>query len=543
MHSDPLWFKDAVFYEIYVRGFYDSNGDGIGDFRGLTEKLDYLQWLGVDCLWLLPMYASPLRDGGYDISDYYSILPEYGTIEDFKEFLDAAHARGLRVIIDLVLNHTSDEHPWFRDSRSSTSSSKRDWYVWSETDLKYGGARIIFLDSERSNWAWDEQSGQFYWHRFFTHQPDLNYDNPEVQNAVLEVISFWLEMGVDGFRLDAVPYLYEREGTNCENLAETHYFIKMLRRFVDERYPGRLLLAEANQWPEDVVEYFGQGDECHMCYHFPIMPRLFMSLRQEDRLPIVEILNRTPAIPATTQWGMFLRNHDELTLEMVTDEERDYLYAEYAIERRMRLNLGIRRRLAPLMDNGRRRIELLNALLFSLPGSPFLYYGDEIGMGDNIYMGDRDGVRTPMQWSLDRNAGFSRADFAQLYFPINMDPVYGYQSVNVEAQRRHSTSLLHWMRQMITMRKKHAVFGRGSLEFLHPENRKVLAFTRRYEGETVLCLYNLARSSQPVLLDLSQYEGMTPMDLQYQVPFPLIEARPYQLALNEYGFYWLLLTK
>jgi maltose alpha-D-glucosyltransferase / alpha-amylase len=543
IHSDHLWYKDAVFYEIYVRGFYDSNADGIGDFRGLTEKLDYLKWLGVDCLWLLPMCASPLRDGGYDISDYYSILPEYGTLDDFRTFLDAAHARGMRVIIDLVLNHTSDEHPWFRESRSSVNSPKRDWYVWSETDLKYAGARIIFLDTERSNWAWDEQSGQFYWHRFFSHQPDLNYDNPEVQLAILDVISFWLDMGVDGFRLDAVPYLYEREGTNCENLPETHAFIKRLRRFVDERYPGRLLLAEANQWPEDVVAYFGQGDECHMCYHFPIMPRLFMALRQEDRLPIVEILNRTPAITETAQWGMFLRNHDELTLEMVTDEERDYLYAEYANDRRMRLNLGIRRRLAPLMDNGRRRIELLNALLFSLPGSPFLYYGDEIGMGDNIYMGDRDGVRTPMQWSLDRNAGFSKADFAQLYFPINMDPVYGYQSVNVEAQHRHSTSLLHWMRQMITMRKKHPVFGRGSLEFLHPENRKVLAFTRSYENETVLCIYNLARSSQPVLLDLSRYEGMTPMDLQYQQPFPRVEDRPYQLALNEYGFYWLLLAE
>jgi maltose alpha-D-glucosyltransferase / alpha-amylase len=541
IHSDPLWYKDAVFYEIYVRGFYDSNADGIGDFRGLTEKLDYLKWLGVDCLWLLPMYASPLRDGGYDIADYYSILPEYGALEDFKNFLDAAHARGMRVITDLVLNHTSDEHPWFRESRSSVNSPKRDWYVWSETDFKYTGARIIFLDTERSNWAWDEQSGQFYWHRFFSHQPDLNYDNPEVQQAVLDVISFWLEMGVDGFRLDAVPYLYEREGTNCENLPETHDFIKRLRRFVDERYPGRVLLAEANQWPEDVVAYFGQGDECHMCYHFPIMPRLFMALRQEDRLPIVEILNRTPAIPEIAQWGMFLRNHDELTLEMVTDEERDYLYAEYANDRRMRLNLGIRRRLAPLMDNGRRRIELLNALLFSLPGSPFLYYGDEIGMGDNIYLGDRDGVRTPMQWSVDRNAGFSKADFAQLYFPLNMDPVYGYQSVNVEAQHRHSTSLLHWMRQMIMMRKKHHVFGRGSLEFLHPENRKVLAFTRSYEDETVLCIYNLSRSSQPVLLDLSPYEGMTPVDLQYQEPFPRIEARPYQLALNEYGFYWLLL--
>ena len=542
IHPDPLWYKDAVFYEVYVRGFHDSNGDGIGDFRGLTEKLDYLQWLGIDCLWLLPMYPSPVRDGGYDISDYYSILPEYGELEDFKNFLSAAHERGLRVITDLVLNHTSDEHPWFRDSRSSVNSPKRDWYVWSETDLKYTGARIIFLDTERSNWAWDEQSGQFYWHRFFSHQPDLNFDNPEVQQAMLDIVRFWLDLGVDGFRLDAIPYLYEREGTNCENLPETHSFIKRLRRFVDEHYPGRLLLAEANQWPEDVVSYFGQGDECHMCYHFPIMPRIYMALRQEDRLPIVEILNRTPPIPENTQWGLFLRNHDELTLEMVTDEERDYLYNEYANDRRMRVNLGIRRRLAPLMDNGRRRIELLNALLFSLPGSPFLYYGDEIGMGDNIYLGDRDGVRTPMQWSLDRNAGFSRADFARLYFPLNMDPVYGYQSVNVEAQQRHSTSLLHWMRQMILSRKKHPVFGRGSLDFLHPENRKVLAFTRSYDDETVLCVYNLARSSQPVRLDLSRYRGMTPVDLQYRVPFPRVEEQPYQLALNEYGFYWFLMT-
>jgi len=537
------WYKDAVFYEVHVKAFYDADGNGAGDFAGLTQKLDYIRDLGVDCLWILPMYPSPLKDDGYDIADFYGIHASYGTVQDFQTFMDAAHERGLRVIADLVMNHTSDQHPWFQAARADRASPYRDYYVWSDSDERYRDARIIFTDTEKSNWSWDPVAKQYYWHRFFSHQPDLNYDNPEVQQAVLEAISFWLEMGVDGFRLDAVPYLYEREGTNCENLPETHAFIKRLRGFVDESYPGRFLLAEANQWPEDVVAYFGQGDECHMCYHFPIMPRLFMALRQEDRLPIVEILNRTPAIPETAQWGMFLRNHDELTLEMVTDEERDYLYAEYANERRMRLNLGIRRRLAPLMDNGRRRIELLNALLFSLPGSPFLYYGDEIGMGDNIYMGDRDGVRTPMQWSLDRNAGFSRADFAQLYFPINMDPVYGYQSVNVEAQQRHSTSLLHWMRQMIMMRKKHPVFGRGSLEFLHPENRKVLAFTRSYDGETVLCLYNLARSSQPVLLDLSRYEGMTPMDLQYQVPFPPIEMRLYQLALNEYGFYWLLLKK
>ncbi|MCI0662818.1 MAG: maltose alpha-D-glucosyltransferase [Acidobacteria bacterium] len=539
--SDPLWFKDAIFYEVYVRGFHDSNADGIGDFRGLTEKLDYLQWLGINCLWLLPFYNSPLRDAGYDISDYYSILPEYGTLENFKEFLSAAHARGIRVIADLVLNHTSDEHSWFQEARNSHESPKRDWYVWSDDDTKYGEARIIFSDTERSNWAWDENSRSFYWHRFFNHQPDLNYDNPQVQQAIMEVVAFWLEMGIDGFRLDAVPYLFEREGTNCENLYETHTFIKRLRAYVDSRFPGKVLLAEANQWPEDVVAYFGEGDECHMCYHFPIMPRLFIALRQENRLPIVEILERTPVITTIGQWGMFLRNHDEMTLEMVTDEERDYLYGEYAKDRRMRLNMGIRRRLAPLLDNSRRRIELLNALLFSLPGSPFLYYGDEIGMGDNIYLGDRDGVRTPMQWSADRNSGFSHADFERLYFPVIMDPVYGYQSVNVEAQQRHPTSLLHWMRQMIMLRKQHQVFSRGNISFIKPANMKVLAFTRSYQGETVLCVFNLAFSSQPVQLNLREYVGMTLVDLQYQTKFPRIEEQPYQLALNECGFFWFLL--
>jgi maltose alpha-D-glucosyltransferase / alpha-amylase len=541
LDPDPLWYKDAIFYAVYVRGFYDATGDGVGDFRGLTEKLDYLEWLGVNCIWLLPFYASPLQDGGYDISDYYSILPEYGTLDDLKNFLSAAHRRGIRVIADLVLNHTSDQHPWFQEARVSPDSPKRGWYVWSDTDHKYGDARIIFLDSERSNWSWDEQSKEFYWHRFFKNQPDLNYDNPDLQQAIIDVVSFWLNLGFDGFRLDAVPYLYEREGTNCENLPETHGFIKRLRAYIDANYSGRLLLAEANQWPEDVVAYFGDSDECQMCYHFPIMPRLFIALRQENRLPIVEILERTPLIPTTAQWGMFLRNHDELTLEMVTDEERDYLYQEYANDRRMRLNMGIRRRLAPLLDNGRRRIELLNALLFSLPGSPFLYYGDEIGMGDNIYLGDRDGVRTPMQWSADRNSGFSRCDFAQLYFPLIMDPVYGYQSVNVEAQQRHSTSLLHWMRQMIKLRKKHQVFGRGTISFIKPENPRIFAFIRSYEGETILCIYNLARSSQPVQLDLSDFQGMTPVDLQYQVVFPQITSQPYQLALNEYGFYWFML--
>jgi maltose alpha-D-glucosyltransferase/alpha-amylase len=538
---DPLWYKDAIFYSVYVRGFYDATGDGIGDFRGLTEKLDYLEWLGVNCIWLLPFYASPMQDGGYDISDYYSIQPEYGTMDDLKNFLSAAHRRGIRVIADLVLNHTSDQHPWFQEARLSKDSPKRDWYVWSDTEQKYTDARIIFLDTERSNWSWDEQSKEFYWHRFFSNQPDLNYDNPELQQAIIDVVTFWLDLGIDGFRLDAVPYLFEREGTNCENLPETHVFIKQLRAYIDSHYSGRLLLAEANQWPEDVVAYFGDGDECQMCYHFPIMPRLFIALRQENRLPIVEILERTPLIPITAQWGMFLRNHDELTLEMVTDEERDYLYQEYANDRRMRLNMGIRRRLAPLLDNGRRRIELLNALLFSLPGSPFLYYGDEIGMGDNIYLGDRDGVRTPMQWSADRNSGFSRADFAQLYFPIIMDPVYGYQAVNVEAQQRHSTSLLHWMRQMIKLRQKHRVFGRGTISFIKPENHRIFAFIRSYEDETVLCIYNLARSSQPVQLDLSEYQGMIPVDLQYQVEFPRITSQPYQMALNEYGFYWFML--
>ena len=537
------WYKDAIFYEVYVRGFYDSSGDGVGDFRGLTAKLDYLQWLGITCIWLLPFYESPQRDGGYDISDYYAVLQEYGTIADFKRFLDAAHDKGIRVIADLVINHTSDQHPWFQDARSSPSSAKRDWYVWSDSDQKYSQARIIFTDTERSNWTWDEQAGAFYWHRFFSHQPDLNYNNPEVRQAILDVVSFWLDLGIDGFRVDAVPYLFEREETNCENLPETHEFLKTLRRFCEERYPNALLLAEANQWPEDVVQYFGAGDEFHMGYNFPIMPRFFMALRQEDRRPIVEILERTPEIPASCQWGMFLRNHDELTLEMVTDEERDYLYNEYAKDRRMRVNIGIRRRLAPLMDNGRRRIELLHALLFSLPGSPFLYYGDEIGMGDNIYLGDRDGVRTPMQWTADRNAGFSQADFARLYFPIIMDPVYGYQAVNVEAQQRYGTSLLNWVREMIHLRKRHPVFGRGAINLIKPENRKVFAFTRSYLEETVLCVFNLAQSAQPVELNLSEYSGCTPIEMMGEAEFPLVGAPPYQLALAPRGFYWFLLSK
>ena len=535
------WYKDAIFYEVYVRGFYDSNSDGVGDFRGLTKKLDYLEWLGVNCIWLLPFYESPLRDGGYDIADYYAVLPEYGTLDDFKEFLAAAHSRNIRVIADLVINHTSDQHQWFQEERRSKDSQRRNWYVWSDTDQKYLDARIIFADTERSNWTWDEEAKAFYWHRFFSHQPDLNYDNPQVQQAMLDVVSFWLELGVDGLRVDAVPYLFEREGTNCENLPETHEFLRRLRKFVADKYPSALLLAEANQWPEDVVQYFGVGDEFHMAYHFPIMPRLFMALRQEDRRPIVEILERTPTIPENCQWGMFLRNHDELTLEMVTDEERDYLYDEYAKDRRMRLNVGIRRRLAPLTDNGRRRIELLHALLLSLPGSPFLYYGDEIGMGDNIYLGDRDGVRTPMQWSADRNAGFSQADFARLYFPVIMDPVYGYQAVNVEAQQRYGTSLLNWVREMIHLRQRHPVFGRGSLEFVKPSNRKVFAFTRTDDHEAMLCVFNLSQFSQAAELDLAAHVDRVPFEMMGSTQFPTIGEHPYQLALGPRGFYWFVL--
>ena len=540
LRDDPLWFKDAVFYEVYVRGFYDSDGDGVGDFRGLTEKLDYLEWLGVDCLWLLPMYESPLRDGGYDIADYYKILPEYGTLEEFRQFLDDAHRRGIRVITDLVINHTSDQHPWFKEASRSPDSPKRDWYVWSDTPELYKEARIIFTDTEKSNWTWCESAQGFYWHRFFSHQPDLNYDNPDVQQAMFDAVDYWLDFGIDGFRADAVPYLYEREGTNCENLPETHAFLKKLRAHIEAKHPNALLLAEANQWPEDVVAYFGggDGDEFHMGYHFPIMPRLFMALRQEDRRPIVEILERTPDIPTNCQWGMFLRNHDELTLEMVTDEERDYLYNEYAKDRRMRLNVGIRRRLAPLLDNNQRRIQLLHALLFSLPGSPFLYYGDEIGMGDNIYLGDRDGVRTPMQWSSDRNAGFSRCDFEKLYFPAINNPVYGYQSVNVESQMRYDASLLNWMRQMILLRKEHHVFGRGTMRFVKPENRKIFAFVREYERDTVLCVFNLSQFAQPVELDLSEFEGRTPVEMLGKTRFPVVTAQPYQLSFGPWGFLW-----
>ena len=542
--SDPLWFKRAVFYEIHLRGFFDANADGSGDFRGLTEKLDYLQWLGIDVIWLLPMYSSPLRDGGYDIADYRLVHADYGTMEDVQAFIDAAHERGIRVIADLVMNHTSSDHEWFQRSRKAPPGSpERDWYVWSDTVHKYEDARIIFTDTETSNWTWDEEAGAYYWHRFFAHQPDLNFDNPEVQEAMLDALRFWLELGLDGFRLDAVPYLYERDGTNGENLPETHDFLKKVRTTVDAEYPDRVLLAEANQWPEDVVEYFGDGDECHMAFHFPVMPRMFMAHRREEATPIYEILERTPPIPDNCQWGLFLRNHDELTLEMVTDEERDYMYAEYAKDPRMKINVGIRRRLAPLLDGGRGEMELMHAILFSLPGSPVLYYGDEIAMGDNVFLGDRDGVRTPMQWTGDRNGGFSRADFAQLYAPPLMDPVYGYQAVNVEAQLRTPTSFLRWLKRFIALRKEHPVFGLGTYEPLEPSNPKIFAHVRRYEDDIALCVHNLARSAQAVELDLSEFRGRHPEEMFGRTRFPKLGELPYLLTLAPRGFFWFLLRE
>ncbi len=545
--GDPQWYRTATFYEILVRGFYDANNDGAGDLPGVIAKLDYLQWLGVDCLWLLPFYQSPLRDGGYDISDFFTILPEYGQLADVVELVEEAHKRGMRVIADLVMNHTSDQHPWFLESRRDRTNPKADWYVWSHDDQRWPEARIIFVDSEKSNWAYDPVRGQYYWHRFFSHQPDLNYDNPEVADAMLDVVRFWLDLGLDGFRLDAVPYLFERDGTNGENLPETHEYLKRLRKEVDNDFPGRVLLAEANQWPEDVVDYFGDGDECHMCFHFPVMPRLFMAIRREQRYPVTEILGRTPPIPESCQWGIFLRNHDELTLEMVTDDERDYMYSEYAKDPRMKRNIGIARRLRPLVDNDRRVAELLHALLFSLPGSPILYYGDEIGMGDNIYLGDRDSVRTPMQWSPDRNAGFSRADFAQLYLPPLMDPVYGYQACNVEAQMRDGSSMLHWTKRMLEVRKRHPVFGTGSFEVISTENPSVLAYVRTTsddwsEGDTVLGVFNLSRLAQPAELPLQQYRGATPIELLGRVPFPRIGDLPYFVTLAPYSFYWFQLV-
>ena len=543
--TDPLWYKDAVIYELHVRAFCDSNGDGIGDFPGLISKLDYLQDLGVTCLWLLPFFPSPLRDDGYDIANYTDVNPSYGTLGDFKAFLDAAHARNLQVMIELVINHTSDQHPWFKASRlAPPGSPERAMYVWSDTDELYQDARIMFTDTEKSNWTWDETAKAYYWHRFFAHQPDLNFDNPLVLEEVLKAMRFWLDMGVDGLRMDAIPYLIERDGTSCENLPETHDLIRRLRAAIDAEYQNRLVLAEANQWPADVRPYFGDGDECHMAFHFPLMPRIYMALRQEDRLPITDIMAQTPPIPDSCQWGLFLRNHDELTLEMVTADERDYMYFAYSADPRMRVNVGIRRRLAPLVDNNRRRIELLNSLLLSFPGTPILYYGDEIGMGDNIYLGDRNGVRTPMQWTSDRNAGFSRCDPARLYFPVIMDPIYGYQVVNVEAQQADQSSLLHWTRNMIALRKLFQVFGRGTLRFLTPANRKVLAYLRDLDHsdgthETVLCLANLSRFAQPVSLDLSAYEGMEPVEMLGYVPFPTITAEPYALSLAPYSFLWL----
>ncbi len=536
--GDPLWYKDALIYQLHVKAFLDSNANGIGDFKGLTEKLDYLQDLGVTALWLLPMYPSPFKDDGYDIANYLEIHPEYGTLQEFKSFLQEAHRRDLRVITELVVNHTSDQHPWFQEARRNPASPYRDYYVWSDTDKKFADTRIIFTDTEKSNWAWDPEAKMYYWHRFFSHQPDLNYDNPAVRREVIDVMKFWLDMGVDGLRADAVPYLVEREGTSCENLAETHTVLKEIRKAVDEAYPDRMLLAEANQWPVDVRPYFGNGDEFHMAFHFPLMPRIFMAIKKEDRHPITEIMSQTPPIPPNCQWGLFLRNHDELTLEMVTHDERDYMYREYAADPRMKINIGIRRRLAPLMDNDRRKIELLNSLLFTMPGTPIIYYGDELGMGDNIYLGDRNGVRTPMQWTGDRNAGFSKADTAMLYSPLNVDPVYGYQALNVEAQVRVPNSLLNWTKRMLAVRKRYKTFGRGTLEWIKPANRAILAYVRKYGGETLLMVHNLAGSAQPVELDLRRFIGAEVIELLNEVRFPQVAEHPYQLSLAPYGFFW-----
>jgi maltose alpha-D-glucosyltransferase/alpha-amylase len=545
--NDRLWYKDAIIYQLHVKAFFDANDDGIGDFAGLTRRLDYLQDLGVTALWLLPFYPSPLRDDGYDIADYRNVNPRYGTMRDFRALVRECHDRGIRVVTELVVNHTSDQHAWFQRARTARpGSSHRDFYVWSDTDQKYLGTRIIFLDTEKSNWTWDPIAQAYFWHRFYSHQPDLNYDNPRVLKEVLSVLHFWLRMGVDGLRLDAVPYLVEREGTNCENLAETHAVLKRIRAEIDAHYSDRMLLAEANQWPEDVLPYFGDlskgGDECHMNFHFPLMPRIYMAVAQEDRHPITDIMRQTPEIPESCQWAIFLRNHDELTLEMVTDRERDYLWNFYAHDRRMRINLGIRRRLAPLMDNDRRKIELLNSLLFSMPGTPIVYYGDEIGMGDNVFLGDRDGVRTPMQWTSDRNGGFSRADPASLYLPAIADPVYGYGALNVEAQQRSPSSLLNWMKRLIEVRKAHRAFSRGTLRFLYPGNRKVLAYVREYGDEAILCVANLSRSAQAVELDLARHKGCVPVEMIGRSEFPPVGELSYLLTLPAYGFYWFSLA-
>lgn len=542
MKNDPLWYKDAIIYELHVKAFFDSNRNGYGDFPGLTQKLDYLQDLGITCIWLLPFYKTPLKDDGYDISDFYEVSPEYGTREEFQKFVEAAHQRNIKVLIELVLNHTSDQHPWFIEARSSKTSKKRDFYVWSDDPGKYKNARIIFSDTEKSNWTFDPVSGQYYWHRFFSHQPDLNYDNPEVQKAMLDILTFWLDTGVDGFRLDAVPYLFEREGTSCESLPETHAFLKKMRAEMEKRFKDRIFIAEANQTPEIVRPYFAEGDECHMVFHFPLMPRLFIAIRKEDSLPIVEIMQRTPAIPDNCQWGLFLRNHDELTLEMVTAEERDYMHKEFAQDPKSIINLGIRRRLAPLMNGGRRQLELLHSLLFSLPGTPIIYYGDEIGMGDNIHLGDRNGVRTPMQWNANKNAGFSEIAAEDLYSPVIVDPVYGYQAVNVDAQNMTPSSFLHWMKRMIRIRKSYKAFGRGSIEFLEHQNVKVLAYVRVYENETILIVNNLSRYSQPVELDLKKYKGRIPIELWGNTKFPPIGDLPYFFTLGPHSFYWFQLT-
>jgi maltose alpha-D-glucosyltransferase / alpha-amylase len=569
--EQPDWYQRAVFYEVHTRGFFDANDDGIGDLMGLREKLDYLEWLGIDCLWLLPYYPSPMRDGGYDISDFFTVHPDLGTVDDLVTFLDDAHRRGIRVIADLVMNHTSDQHPWFVESSATRTNPKADWYVWNDDDQRWPEARVVFVDVETSNWKWEPQREQYYWHRFYSHQPDLNYENPEVVEAMFGVVRYWLDLGLDGFRLDAVPYLFQRDGTTGENLPETHNLLRRLRKEVESQYPNRVLLAEANQWPADLVDYFGDGDECHMCFHFPLMPRLFMAVRREQRFPITEILAQTPEIPPGCQWAIFLRNHDELTLEKVTEEERDYMVAEYSKDTRMRRHMGIGRRLAPLLDGDRRLAELLYALLFSLPGSPCIYYGDELLMGENLYLGDRDSVRTPMQWSPDRNGGFSRADFAQLYLPPLMDPVYGFQAVNVEAQQRNPSSFLHWIRTMLQTRSQFPVFGTGSFDVVACANPSVLAYVRsprpvadselskgRFgrtgktaargsrvrpgegdgEANSVLCVHNLSRFAQPAELDLARWSGRTPVELLGRIPFPSVSGSTYEVTLGPYGFYW-----
>jgi maltose alpha-D-glucosyltransferase/alpha-amylase len=543
LKQDALWYKHAIIYQAHVRTFYDSNGDGIGDFQGLDQKLDYLEELGIDAIWLMPFFPSPLRDDGYDIADYTSVHSSYGTLEDFRTFLGSAHERGIRVIIEMVLNHTSDQHPWFQQSRSSRENPRRDWYVWSDTDTGYPEARIIFLDTELSNWAWDPISKSYYWHRFFSHQPDLNYDNPEVREEMWNVMKFWLEIGVDGFRLDAVPYLVERERTNCENLPETHGILKELRRRLDEQFPGKMLLAEANQWPADLRPYFADGNEFHMAFHFPLMPRMFMGVKLEDRKPITEILRQTPEIPSSCQWCLFLRNHDELTLEMLTNVERDYMNDTYAQDKEMRLNLGIRRRLAPLLDNDRRRIELMHGMLMSLPGTPNIYYGDEIGMGDNTKLGDRNGVRTPMQWSGGWNGGFSNAEPEKLYAPLIQDPVYGYPAVNVVSQKKTEHSLLNWIGRIIAVRKTTNVFGSGSIEFLYPANHRILAYVRQLDNETILVVNNLSNAAQAVELDLRRYRGNILIEMFGKNLFPRVGELPYLLTLGPYQFYWFRLRR